>query len=349
MAKKISLNSAYGAIGNIWFRYYDLLVAEAITTSGQLSIRWIEKYLNQYLNKILGTDNKDYVLASDTDSVYITFDELVNKSFKTEGVASEDESGLQRERVVGFLDRLAREKIEPFIDKSYQSLAEYVSAYDQKMSMKREVIADKGIWTAKKRYILNAWDIEGVKYKEPQLKIMGLEAVKSSTPAPCRQKIKDALKIIMSGDEKMLNTFIQEFREEFMELPPEDVAYPRSLNGLSKFTSSDNLFAKGAPIHVKGGILYNHLVKKHKLGNKYPYIQEGDKIKFLHLKLPNIYQSSAMSFITKLPKELDFHKIIDYNVQFEKSFVEPLKFITDKILWRIDDSYGTQGTLEDFF
>ena len=349
MAKKISLNSAYGAIGNIWFRYYDLLVAEAITTSGQLSIRWIEKYLNQYLNKILGTDNKDYVLASDTDSVYITFDELVNKSFKTEGVASESESNLQRERVVGFLDRLAREKIEPFIDKSYQSLAEYVSAYDQKMSMKREVIADKGIWTAKKRYILNAWDIEGVKYKEPQLKIMGLEAVKSSTPAPCRQKIKDALKIIMSGDEKMLNTFIQEFREEFMKLPPEDIAYPRSLNGLSKFSDPNQLFAKGAPIHVKGGILYNHLLQKLQLSHKYPYIQEGDKIKFLHLKLPNVYQSTAISFMTQLPKELDIHDKIDYNMQYDKSFVEPLKFITDKILWKIDQTYGTQGTLEDFF
>ena len=349
MAKKISLNSAYGAIGNIWFRYYDLLVAEAITTSGQLSIRWIEKYLNQYLNKILGTDNKDYVLASDTDSVYITFDELVNKSFGTEKVASENESGLETERVVGFLDRLAREKIEPFIDKSYQELADYVSAYDQKMSMKREVIADKGIWTAKKRYILNAWDIEGVKYKEPQLKIMGLEAVKSSTPAPCRQKIKDALKIIMSGNEKMLNTFIQEFREEFMSLPPEEIAYPRSLNGLSKFSDPNQLFAKGAPIHVKGGILYNHLLQKLQLSNKYPYIQEGDKIKFLHLKLPNIYQSTAISFMTKLPKELDIHDKIDYNMQYEKSFVEPLKIITDKILWKIDQTYGTQGTLEDFF
>ena len=349
MAKKISLNSAYGAIGNVWFRYYDLLVAEAITTSGQLSIRWIEKYLNQYLNKILGTDNKDYVLASDTDSVYITFDELVNKSFKTEGVASESESGLQRERVVGFLDRLAREKIEPFIDKSYEDLAEYISAYDQKMSMKREVIADKGIWTAKKRYILNAWDVEGVKYKEPQLKMMGIESVRSSPPAPCRQKIKDALHIIMSGNEKMLNDFIQNFREEFMNLPPEDIAYPRSLNGLSKFSDTNQLFAKGAPIHVKGGILYNHLVSKLKLGHKYPYIQEGDKIKFLHLKLPNIYQSTAISFMTQLPKELDVHDKIDTELQFEKSFVEPLKFITDKILWRIDSSYGTQGTLEDFF
>ena len=349
MAKKISLNSAYGAIGNEWFRYYDILVAEAITTSGQLSIRWIEKSLNEYLNKILQTDKEDYVLASDTDSVYITFDKLVNKSFGTEEMASKNESSLSTERVVTFLDRLAREKIEPFINKSYSELAEYVAAYDQKMQMSREVIADKGIWTAKKRYILNVWDNEGVKYKEPQLKIMGIEAVKSSTPAPCRQKIKDALKIIMSGDEKTLNTFIQEFREEFMSLPPEDIAYPRSLNGLSKFSASDSLFAKGAPIHVKGGILYNHLVKKNKLGRKYPYIQEGDKIKFLHLKTPNIYQSTAISFMTKLPKELDIHNKIDYDIQYEKSFIEPLKFITDKILWRIDQSYGTQGTLEDFF
>ena len=349
MAKKISLNSAYGAIGNNYFRYYDLLVAEAITTSGQLSIRWIEKALNQYLNQVLQTSKEDYVIASDTDSVYITFDELVSRSFGTTKMASDSESGLERERVVGFLDRLAREKIEPFIDKSYEDLAEYIAAYDQKMSMKREVIADKGIWTAKKRYILNAWDVEGVKYKEPQLKMMGIESVRSSTPAPCRQKIKDALHIIMSGNEKMLNDFIQNFREEFMNLPPEDIAYPRSLNGLSKFSDTNQLFAKGAPIHVKGGILYNHLVSKLKLSHKYPYIQEGDKIKFLHLKLPNIYQSTAISFMTQLPKELDVHDKIDTELQFEKSFVEPLKFITDKILWRIDSSYGTQGTLEDFF
>ena len=335
MAKKISLNSAYGAIGNEWFRYYDLLIAEGITTAGQLSIRWIENKVNEYMNKLLDTENEDYVIASDTDSIYVTFDKLIEK--------------FNPKNPVDFLDVIANEKLEPFIDKSYEELADYTNAYAQKMQMKREVIADKGIWTAKKRYILNAWDVEGVRYKEPQLKIMGIEAVKSSTPAPCRQKIKDALKIIMSGDEKMLNTFIQEFREEFMNLPPEDIAYPRSVNGLSKFSSTNTLFAKGAPIHCKGGILYNHLVKKKKLSHKYPYIQEGDKIKFIHLKLPNIYQSSAISFITDLPKELDFHSKVDYTLQFEKSFIEPLKFITEKILWRIDESYGTQGTLEDFF
>ena len=340
MAKKISLNSAYGAIGNAYFRYFNLLIAEGITTSGQLSIRWIEFALNRYLNKTLGTTNEDFVVASDTDSVYITFDRLVNKVFK-----SQSDVG----KITDFLDTIAKEKIEPFIDKSYQDLSEYLNCYSQRMNMKREVIADKAIWTAKKRYILNAWDIEGVRYKEPQLKLMGIEAIKSSTPAPCRKKLKEGIKIIMSGDEKMLNTFIQDFRKEFMDLPPEEIAYPRSVNGLSKWSNSANLFNKGAPIHVKGAILYNHLVKQKKLGHKYPFIQEGDKIKFLNLKLPNKYQCTAMTFITKLPKELDIHSLIDYNVQYEKSFVEPLKFITDKMNWLIDKSYGQQGTLEDFF
>ena len=340
MAKKISLNSAYGAIGNNWFRYFNIMVAEGITLSGQLSIRWIEKALNIYLNKLLETKNEDYVIASDTDSVYITFDRLINKVFSV---------GTETEKIVTFLDKIATEKLEPFIDKSYTALAQTVNAYEQKMEMSREIIADKGIWTAKKRYILNSWDIEGVRYKTPQLKIMGIEAVKSSTPAVCRQKIKDALNIIMTGDEKMLNTFIQEFRDEFMKLPPEDIAYPRSVNGLKKFSSSNGMFAKGAPIHCKGAILYNHLVKKHKLSNKYPLIQEGDKIKFLHMKQPNVYTASAFSFLTFMPKELDIVDRIDYDEQFTKSFVEPLRFITEKILWKIDDSYGTQGTLEDFF
>jgi DNA polymerase elongation subunit (family B) len=333
MARKISLNSAYGAIGNNWFRYYNLPMAEAITTSGQLSIRWIEHKINEYMNDLLKTKDADYVIASDTDSVYIRFDELIEK-FKPKSP-------------VDFLDTIAKEKIEPFINSAYQELADYTHAYDQKMQMKREVIADKGIWTAKKRYILNAHDVEGVRYQEPKLKIMGIEAVKSSTPAPCREKIKQALRIIMDGDEKELNTFIQDFRKEFLTLPPEDVAYPRSVNGLDKWTESHNLFKKGAPIHVKGAILYNHLVKKNKLSHKYPFIQEGDKIKFLHMQLPNIFQSSSISFITTLPKEIQF--AVDYETQFEKSFIEPLHYITEKIKWNVDRTYGTQGTLDEFF
>ena len=340
MAKKISLNSAYGAIGNSWFRYFDLLVATAITTSGQLSIRWIEKALNVYLNKILDTTEVDYVIASDTDSVYITFDELVNKVF---------EKGSDIKKIVNFLDTIAKEKLEPFINKSYEGLAKEMNAYDQKMVLSREVIADKGIWTAKKRYILNVHDSEGVRYKEPKLKIMGIESAKSSTPAPCREKIKEAMNIIMNGDEKMLNTFIQEFREEFMKLSPEEVAFPRSCNGVLRYSDSSSLYKKGTPMHCKGALLYNHLITKKKLEGKYPLIQEGDKIRFLNMKQPNIYQSSAFSFITSFPKELDIIDRIDYDIQFTKAFVEPLRFITEKMNWLIDDSYGTQGTLEDFF
>jgi DNA polymerase elongation subunit (family B) len=346
MARKISLNSAYGAIGNEWFRYYDLRIAEGITTSGQLSIRWIEDSINKFLNKILKTEDLDFVLAVDTDSVYITFDKLVNRVLPRRDDISED---AYTKKVVDFLDKVAQEKMEPFIDQSYQELADFVNAADQKMQMKREVIADKGIWTAKKRYILNAWDVEGVRYKEPQLKIMGIEAVKSSTPAPCREKIKQALKIIMRGDEKELNDFIQTFRKEFLDLMPEEIAFPRSLNGLSKWGNSSAIFSKGTPMHVKGGLLYNHYTKQNRLTNKYPLIQEGDKIKFVYMRTPNPMQSNVISFITKLPRELDIMKYIDYDQQFEKAFVEPLSFITKQIGWNIDRSYGTQTTLEDFF
>jgi len=334
MARKIALNSAYGAIGNQYFRYYSLAMAEAVTTSGQLSIRWIENKINDYMNDLMKTDNQDYVVASDTDSIYVTFGSLVDK--------------FNPSSPIDFLNTIAKDKIEPYISKCYQELATYTKAYQQKMEMSREVIADKGIWTAKKRYILNVWDNEGVRYQEPKLKIMGIEAVKSSTPEPCRNKIKEGLKIIMSGDEKMLNKFIQDFREEFMNMPPEDIAYPRSVNGLTKWSDPSSLFAKGAPIHCKGAILYNHLLKQKKLVNKYPYIQEGDKIKFLHLRIPNAHQSSSISFITKMPKEFELQSMIDYEQQFEKSFVEPLNFIVSKLKWTVDRTYGQQGNLMDF-
>ncbi len=335
MSRKIALNSAYGAIGNQYFRYYDERMATAITTAGQLSIRWIENAVNKYLNKILGTEDKDFVLASDTDSIYVVFDELIEK--------------IKPKNPVDFLDKVGREKFEPFIEECYKELAEYVRAYDQKMFMAREVIADKGIWTAKKRYILNVHDSEGVRYKEPQLKVMGIEAVKSSTPAPCREMIKTALKIIINEDEETLNTFIQSFRKTFMNLNPEDIAYPRSCNNLQKYKSESNIWSDGTPMHVKGALVYNYLLKRDRLVNKYPLIQEGDKIKFLEVTTPNAYRTNVISFMTRLPKEFDLHNQINYDIMFDKSFVEPLTFILQQIGWNVDRSYGTATTLEHLF
>ena len=236
--------------------------------------------------------------------------------------------------MVSFLDKVCSLELEPFIDRSYQALASYVNAYDQKMQMKRETIANKGIWTAKKRYILNAWDIEGVRFSEPKLKIMGIEAVKSSTPAPCRQKIKDGLKVIMQQDEESVQKFIADFREEFKSLPPEDIAFPRGCNGISKWSNPVTLYSKGTPIHVRGVILYNHYIKKNKLTHKYPLVKDGEKIKFMYLKTPNKITENVISFMGQFPKELGLDNSIDYDLQFEKSFLDPLKVILDTIGWK---------------
>ena len=335
LARKIALNSAYGAIGNQYFKYFDVRHAEGITMAGQLTIRWIERDVNKYLNKILQTNNEVYVVASDTDSIYIKLDSVVNKVFKDRP---------DNKKIVKVLDRFCEDKLQPFIDKSFSKLAKYVKAYDQKMFMKREVIANKGIWTAKKRYILNVFNEEGLNLKEPKLKIMGIEAVKSSTPAPCRVKIKEALKVIMNKDEASLIEFIENFRNHFKKLSPEDIAYPRSCNNLKKYSSSKDIYQKSTPIHVKGALIYNNMLKKNKL-KKYEIIQDGDKIKFITLKEPNPIREHVISFTSRLPKEFNLHNYIDYDEMFTKSFLEPLRFIVNAIGW----NFERKATLDEFF
>ena len=328
MARKIQLNSAYGAIGNQYFRYYKLVNAEAITLSGQVSIRWIENKMNGFLNKILQTEEVDYVIASDTDSIYLNMGPLVDKFLS-------HKSG-DKTKVVELLDKICEDKLEPFIEQSYTELADYVSAYEQKMIMKRENISERGIWTAKKRYILNVWNSEGVQYSEPKLKMMGIEAVKSSTPAPCRTMIKDGLKLMMSGTEEEVINFIDKCRKEFKALPPEQIAFPRSVSDVVKYRSYASIYSKGTPIHCRGALLFNHYIKEKKLDNKYSLINNGEKIKFIYLKKPNIIQENVISFIQDFPHELGLDKYIDYELQFEKSFLDPLKSILDAIGWNVE-------------
>ena len=334
MARKIQLNSAYGAIGNQYFRYYNLANAEAITLSGQVSIRWIENRMNAYLNKILKTNDVDYVIAADTDSIYLNLGPFVHEVFK--GRETSDD------RIVGFLDKVCQVEFEKYIGDSYEALASYVNAYEQKMFMKRENIANRGIWTAKKRYILNVFDSEGVRYKTPKLKVNGIEAVKSSTPAPCRTAIKDALKVIMNGTEDQLQKFIADFRKEFESLPVEDVAFPRGCNNVAKNSSPATIYGKGCPMHVRGALLYNFYIKKRKLTHKYPIIQEGEKIKYVMLRTPNKINENVISFFQTLPTEFGLDKSIDYDLQFKKSFLDPLTVILDTIGWKPEK----QNTLE---
>jgi DNA polymerase elongation subunit (family B) len=337
LAKKVSLNSAYGALGSQYFRFYDLRMALGVTSAGQLSIRWIENKLNQYMNKLLGTENDDYVIASDTDSIYLRLGELVRKVYGDRMVDTGN--------IITFMDKVCDDKIQPFIDVSYQELADYVHAYSQKMEMKREALSNKGIWTAKKRYILNVYNNEGVAYKEPQMKVMGLEMIKSSTPSAIREKMAEAIKIMMSGNESDIHNFIKDFREQFKKLPAEEISFPRGINGLAKYSDEATLYKLGTPIHVKGAILYNHYLKQKNLTKKYPLIQEGEKIKFTYLKMPNPFKDTVISYPVRLPKEFQLNDFIDHDSQFDKAFLEPLKVILDCMGWKTEKV----STLEEFF
>ena len=188
-------------------------------------------------------------------------------------------------------------------------------------------------------------DSEGVRYEEPNLKMMGIEAVKSSTPAPCRTMNKDALKIMMNGTEEDVIHYIDECRKKFKSLPPEDISFPRSASNVEKYKAHSTIYAKGTPIHIRGALLFNHYVKKHKLDNKYSLIQNGEKIKFCYLKKPNIIHENIISFIQDFPHEIGLDKYIDYDLQFEKSFLEPLKIILDAIGWNVEKTVN----LELFF
>ena len=335
LAKKVSLNSAYGALGSQYFRFYDLRMALAVTLAGQLSIRWIEKHLNSYMNNLLKTE-EDYVIASDTDSIYLKLGPLVDKVHKDK---------TDTNKIIAFMDRVCEDKIQPSIDESYENLANYVHAFAQKMQMKREALADKGIWTAKKRYILNVYNNEGVAYNEPHMKVMGLEMVKSSTPSAIREKMKKSIKIMMQGTENDIHEFIADFKVNFKQLPVEDISFPRGLNGLKDYADSVIMYKKGTPIHVKGAILYNHYLVKMGLDKKYPKIQEGEKVKFTYIKQPNPFKDMVISYPGRLPVEFGLQQYIDYDLQFEKAFIEPIKVVLDCMGW----STEKRNSLESFF
>ena len=334
-SKKIALNSAYGAVGNQYFRYYDVRQASGITTAGQFIIRFIENKVNEYLNNVLKTDNYDYIVASDTDSIYVRFGKLVEQTCK----------GKTTEQIADFLGKVSDKKIEPYIVKCFDELADYSNAFKNAMVMKREVIANKGIWVAKKRYMLNVIDDEGVRLRKPKLKLMGIEAVKSSTPQVCRVKIKEAIETIMAKEQTDLHKLVADFRKEFMELPAEAIAFPRSCNNVKKYRDHSNIFIKGTPIHVKGALIYNYQIQKLGLKNKYPFIQEGDKIKFIKLVPANPFKFDVISYITSLPPEFKLQEYIDYDIQFEKTFLDPMRFILDAIGWKAEP----QASLEAFF
>jgi len=330
MAIKILMNSLFGAIGNKWYRYFDLRVAEGITLTGQHVIKWCEKAVNDELNKLLDTD-EDYVIAIDTDSVYVNFKPFVDK--------------FQPADPVQFLDKVCQEHFEPMFERSMQQLFDDMNCFENRMVMEREVIADRGIWQAKKRYILNVHNSEGVQYEKPKLKIMGIEAIKSSTPEVARGWMRELFPVLMSGTEEETQAYIRKCKDEFRKLRPDQVAAPRGVTDIDKWVDRQSVYKRGCPIHVRGSILYNNALKSKGLDKRYELIRNGNKMKYTYLRLPNPLKENVISFIDYLPPELGLERYIDYDLQFDKAFLDPVQSILDAIGWKSEPT----ATLEDFF
>jgi hypothetical protein len=323
-------------MSNQYFLYYSDVLAESITLSGQLSIKWIAKKFNEYLNRVLKTDGVDYVLAVDTDSNYIKLDLLVKKVF---GETSD------KEKVVNFVDKFCREVLEPYVEESYQELADMMNAFSQKMKMKRENIADVAIWTGKKKYVMNVWDSENVRYKEPKVKMTGIEAVRSNTPYVCREYIKKSISIIMNGTEEQLHEYVAKCRDEFSKMRFEEVGKPSGVNGMRDYADKHTVYRKGTPMHVRAALVYNATIKEHGLDKKFPLINDGDKIKFTYMKVPNPIRENVFAVSSSLPPSLNLEQYIDYETQFDKTFISPLNIILKEIDW----SYEKRLSLEEFF
>lgn len=324
-AKKVTANSCYGALGNQYFRHFDVRLGEAVTLTGQIVIQFIQSRVNEFLNREIGIENKeDYVVASDTDSIYVRLGHVVEHQCQSTDHLAQLE----------FINDFCASKLQPEIDRACSDIADMLNAYRKSFAMKREVIADKGIWKKKKHYILNVWDKEGVRYDDPKLKIMGIEIVKSSTPMVCREHLKEAVKIIVRGTEEEVQLYAKNFKMKFMKLPVEDIACPRGVSNIDKF-ETDTGFEKGTPIHSKGSIVYNRLLVKHDLVDRYQTIKEGEKIKFIYLKEPNPAHDKVISFPEVLPKEFELERFIDRELQFEKVFAAPLQSILNTIGWSL--------------
>lgn len=334
-SKKLCLNSLYGCLGTKFFRFFDVRMAEGITLEGQLSNRWVANNMNNYLNNLLKT-NKDYVIYMDTDSLMISLNDLIAKVCPKE---------YNNEQIVNFLLKSIVSKIQPEVDGFCSNLCTYVNSYTNALSYKLEKICSNSVFVAKKRYALNVYSNEGVIYSEPKIKVTGLEIVKSSTPATVRKALKDCVSIILNDSESKLQSYVSDFKSKFYSLPIEEISFPRGVNGIYKYQDSSMLYKKGTPIHVRGAIVFNNFLADKGLDSEYESIKDGDKIKFCYLKSPNFIKENVIAFPEKLPKQFDLNKFIDYNMMFEKGFMEPLKSITDKAQWELE----SKNRLEDFF
>lgn len=330
LALKVFLNSGYGAFGNQYFRAFDVRIAEAITLSGQLSSKWLFRDLIDYLNKICGSE-KDRIVAGDTDSVYITLEDLVDRFMPNET----DEN-----KIVEFLDAAAEKIIKDCIEPSYRRMQEATGCREQLMNMDREVIGSDAFWRAKKNYAIRILDDEGKRLEEPKYKIMGLEPAKSTYREDDRKKMEEAIHIILDRARGATNDdllkLIDDYRDEYMDKPLHEVGKAIRVSKIDKWIDGEGV-KSGTPGHTKAAINYNNQIRKHGLTNRFPLIQEADNIFQIELKKPNPTPYETIAHLGVLPKELGLEKYVDYATMFNKYFFAAVESYADAVGWKAED------------
>lgn len=332
-AKKILLNSNFGSLAANGFRYCHSNFSEAITLSGQYTIKMCEKHLNIELNKIFDTNNVKFVIASDTDSLIVNYQTIIQKMKITDKM-----------KAIEFLEKFS-EKLEPIFQKITNMMVSELNMFENRIHIKLEKVCDFAIYRAKKNYILSSWSSEGTRYKEAKITIKGLEGIKTSTPSVVRKAMKKSYFDMLYETNNIALDTIKKFKEEYINFKPEDIAFPKGCNGIEKYSSSAHIYTKGTPGHTRAGLLYNHLIDKYSLSSKYPKIIDGQKIKFIYLKIPNPIGENIIGFINRLPEEFQLHEYVDYDTMFAKSYEEPIHNMMKIINWKTND----EKTLEDFF
>lgn len=262
------------------------------------------------------------------NSTYVNVQELVDQKLQ-------DKTDTQ---IVDYIEKLVVNIVQPTLNKKLRSLVNTMGADNCLLDKKLECIGPSAVFLAKKKYAFNILYSEGVRYAEPKMKVMGIEIVRSSTPSIVKDYLKDSLKLCMSSDEKTLQKKVKEVKKTFMQQGYVNISFPRGVNGMDVYSDSAAIYKKGCPIHVRGSLLYNHTLKRLGLDSKYPSIGDGDKVKFIALKMPNPLHENVIAFPSKLPAEFGLEKFIDYKVQFEKAFVAPLENILEAIGWEAEET-----------
>ncbi len=327
---KILLNSAYGALGSPYFDWFDLRLAEAITTGGQYSIKTAMSSIDSVGEKTIG---EKILIAGDTDSAYFTLEKLVEKHCKD----------FDTQKKVDWIDKFCDKVVLRAIDDSYSSLNTYMNCFTNRMDMEREVIAESAIWSGKKHYAMSVLDNEKYRYPEPELKIMGLAIKKSSIPELFKAQLRECVRLILGGaKETQILELKNKAYSEFIKLHPYEYAINITVNNVSKYLTADNKVVSKTPQQSRAAIAHNLYLDKN--GEKsIARIKEGDKIKVVNLKTPNPCDQDVFGFIDFFPEELLEH--IDYDAIFDKGFTKPLLSVANAIKWTLAERSSMDGLI----